>query len=127
MSAVRGLADKPRHTKYIEDEDIQAAQSLTGHAPLPNPSQTPHVTLSGGTLSGFDVVRAEDTDMATPEKVELGARVQLVDGRIGKVTELKGRRLMKFGVLRGEAMIKLDGGGTVRASSGSIAAVLQRP
>jgi hypothetical protein len=102
-------------------------RTLTGHVALPVPSQTPHVTLSGGSLSGLDVVRAEDTEMSTPDKVEVGAKVQLVDGRVGEVVEVSGRRLSRYGVIAGDAKIRLESGETVPATSRSIASVLERP
>jgi hypothetical protein len=78
------------------------------------------VTLSGGTLSGSRVVRFDD-----PGRIEVGATVELRDGRQAKVIDVKGKRLSRFGATGGEVTIQFDDGGApVKVPSAEIARVL---
>ena len=91
---------------------------------LPGASQAAHVTISGGALSGLDVVRVEDTNTASPEKIEVGARVELQDGNAAEVVEVRGKLLSKFGVLEGGVKVRLDDGEIQSKSSSEISRVI---
>jgi len=81
---------------------------------LPPPSDTPDVFMNVGTLSGLDVL--------TVGTVEPGATVQLKDGSIGVVVNVKRSWLS---LRPRSAQIKLQDGTITKASSRDIAAVLR--
>jgi hypothetical protein len=91
---------------------------------LPSPSRIPHVTLSGGLLSGLDVLRIEDTRLPTPERIEVGAQVELQDGAHAEVVKVRGRRLTRFGILAGSVKVKLADGKVLSRPSADVARVL---
>jgi hypothetical protein len=80
------------------------------------------LTISGGSLAGRDVVLVED-----PGKIEVGATVELKDGRPAEVVNVNGKLLSKFGVLPGDVMLKLDDGTTFSTSSHDIARIVSPP
>lgn len=94
---------------------------------LPGASQAAHVTLSGGALGGLDVVRVNDTSTASPEKIEVGARVELQDGAAADVVEVRGKLLSKFGVLDGDVKVRLANGEIQSKSSSEISRVIAAP
>jgi hypothetical protein len=81
---------------------------------LPPPSDTPRVYMHIGTLSGLNVL--------TLGKVEPGATVELKDGSIGVVINVK-RRWLSLRPHR--TQIKLQDGTITQASSKEIAGVLR--
>ncbi len=91
---------------------------------LPPTSRAPHVTLSGGLLSGLDVVLTEDSRLSAPEKIEVGAQVELQDGTRAEVVKVRGKLLSAFGVLEGGIEVRLDDGTLAAKRSSDIAAVL---
>jgi hypothetical protein len=91
---------------------------------LPPPSRIPHVTLSGGLLSGGDVLRIRDKRLPTPEKIEVGAQVELQDGTHAEVVKVRGKRLTEFGILAGSLKVKLPDGRVVSTPSRDVARVL---
>ena len=80
---------------------------------LPPPSDTPNVIMNVGTFSGLDVL--------TVGIVEPGATVELKDGSIGVVIDVKRGWLS---LRPRSAQIKLKDGTIAKASNGDIAAVL---
>lgn len=94
---------------------------------LPGASQAAHVTLSGGALGGLDVVRVNDTSAANPEKIEVGARVELQDGAAADVVEVSGKLLSKFGGIGGGVKVRLANGEIQSKSSGEISRVIAAP
>lgn len=90
---------------------------------LPSPSRLPHVTLSGGLLSGFDVLRVKDTSWMAPEKVELGARVELHDGTYARVVKVRKQHLSKLGI-EGSVDLELPDGTIASKPNRDIARVL---
>lgn len=110
-----------------EPDDDPSDHMNTRGAALPTPSQTPHVTISGGTLGGFDVVRSVDTQMPTPDPIEVGATVQLVDGVRAEVVEVHGNRLSRIGKIGGSLKVRFENGETVRISDRAVAAVIKPP
>ena len=93
----------------------------SGRIPLPSPSNSAHVALSGGTLGGFAVLQD------AIGKVEKGAEVETVDRRVGVVTKVKGRRLYRGGVSAGSVELELADGATLLAPREEIARVVRPP
>jgi hypothetical protein len=111
----------------MRDNDSDTpARNLSGALPvLPGASQAGHLTISGGSLGGLDVVRVND--MGAAGTIEVGARVELKDGRGAEVVEVSGRLLTKFGVLPGSVKVRLENGNVESKSSQDIARVLTPP
>lgn len=89
-----------------------------------SPSRIPHVTLSGGLLSGVDVLRTHDTRLPTTERIEVGAQVELQDGAHAEVVKVRGRRLTRFGILAGSVKVKLADGKVISRPNADVARVL---
>ncbi len=113
--------DRQRHGE--PDEQRPENGSLRLPSALPSPSRLPHVTLSGGLLSGFDVLRVEDTSWMAPEKVERGARVELYDGTHARVVKARRQHLSKLGI-EGSVDLELPDGTLVSKPNRDIARVL---
>jgi hypothetical protein len=71
---------------------------------LPPPSDVPQLVMKVGTLSGLDVLKV---GVIEPE-----ATVELENGDIGMVLELKPRKLTWRGVQPGSALVQLNGNRT---------------
>jgi hypothetical protein len=118
------MADRAEH-EHAEDRRQGVGPPLVPVAAmpvLPGASSAAHVTISGGTLSGTDVVRLED-----PGKIEAGATVELRDGTHAEVVEVDAKRLSKFGILPGDVKVRLNNGAIVSKSSHEITRVLAAP
>jgi hypothetical protein len=109
---------------YPKNAASRPARSSRPVVPLPAPSGTAHVTLSGGLLAGPDVLRVHDTNLPTPDKIEVGAQVELQDGTRAEVVKVRAKRLTAFGLLQGSVEVKLSDGRLISASRGEIARVL---
>jgi hypothetical protein len=107
--------------------DDGAIPKLSPLPVLPGASQSAHVTISGGPLGGLDVVRVDDTTVASPGKVEVGARVELRDGRDADVVDVRGKLLSKFGVREGTVTVRLDDGEVHSTSGREISRVIAPP
>ncbi len=118
---MRDDRDGQRHGEPVEQQPENGSHQLP--SVLPSPDRLPHVTLSGGLLSGFDVLRVEDTSWMAPEKVERGARVELFDGTCALVVKARRQHFSKFGI-EGSVDLELADGTIVSRPNRDIARVL---
>jgi hypothetical protein len=121
----------PKDQKDIRTGDAAesgAQNGSFGAVPvLPGASQAAHVTISGGLLAGPDVVRVQDNEMTAPEKLDVGARVELQDGTQAEVVKVRGKRLSEYGILEGGVEVKLHDGTFTSKPSRDIARVISGP
>lgn len=115
--------DRDRQRRGERDEQQPENGSHQLPSALPSPDRLPHVTLSGGLLSGSEVLRVEDTSWMAPEKVERGARVELYDGTCARVVKARRQHLAKFGI-EGSVDLELADGTVVSRPNRDIARVL---
>jgi hypothetical protein len=106
---------------WVVESTSMNEQDQPGRIVLPSASTSPHVALSGGTLGGLAVVQD------AIGKIEKGAEVETVDGRVGVVKKVKGRRLYRGGVSAGSIELELADGTTVLAPREEIVRVVRSP
>lgn len=116
------MPDENGASSQRASQSLESSSAASGG--LPPASRTPHVTLSGGLLSGLDVVRTKDTRLPAAEKIEVGAQVELQDGAHAEVVKVRSKRLSAFGILSGSVEVKLQDGRVVSIPSREVARVL---
>jgi hypothetical protein len=82
---------------------------MSDSSELPPPSSTAHVTISGGSLGGLDVIRIDD-GTAGFGQFKVGGTVRLGDGRAGTITGIAGKRLRLGGSTSGALTIQQPDG-----------------